>query len=206
MTYPSPNHPPFEITQLGRIEQEGRETRRVVLGTHTGTHFDAPRHFISGGAGIDSLPLEILVGPATVVPLIPAPELWVVSPEELARAIPGGKPRERVLLRFDWSTRFGDPTFYSKAPALSLEACQWLLDEGVKLIGMDVPSPDAPRFDTTSPDSPCHKLLLGQGVILVEYLRGLDRLQRSEVFLAALPLPFEGADGAPGRVVAWYDE
>ncbi|MDP6560837.1 MAG: cyclase family protein, partial [Candidatus Binatia bacterium] len=63
-TFPVHWHPVVEITQLGRLDVEARETRKMVLGTHTGTHMDAPRHFIEGGKTIDEVTLDILVGPA----------------------------------------------------------------------------------------------------------------------------------------------
>ena len=66
MTFPTHWHPVVEVTVLGRHGIEGRETRKIVLGTHTGTHADAPRHFIPNGGTIDEIPLEILIGPASV--------------------------------------------------------------------------------------------------------------------------------------------
>src|ERR1700730_7456200 len=66
MTFPTSWHPVVEITILGRHGIEGRETRKLVLGTHIGTHADAPRHFIPNGRTIDEVPLDVLIGPATV--------------------------------------------------------------------------------------------------------------------------------------------
>ncbi len=203
VSFPSPNHPTPEVTVLARHEDQGRMTRRLVLGTHTGTHLDAPLHFIPGGGAVESIALERLVGPAQVADLSHIRPLSEVSREATERAL-GGPPRHsRVLLRFDWSRRFVDLGFYTDSPYLSLEACQWLLDSGVDVLGMDTPSPDNPAHGQDSDvDSPNHQLLLGAGVVLLEYLTNLAALGE-EVFLLALPLPVEGADGAPMRVIAF---
>ncbi len=203
VSFPSPNHPEPEILVLARHEEQGRMTRRLILGSHTGTHADAPLHFVPNGAPIDSIKLERLVGPAQVADLSGVEPLTEVSREQLELAL-GGAPRQpRVLLRFDWAERFVDLRFYSESPYLSQEACLWLLSEGVDVLGMDTPSPDDPRQGPGSElDSPNHQILLGAGVVLLEYLANLDQLQSTDVYLVALPLPITGADGAPMRVIA----
>jgi kynurenine formamidase len=203
VSFPSPNHPTPQVTVLARHEEQGRMTRRIVLGTHTGTHLDAPLHFIPGGDAVDSLALGRLVGPAQVADLSRCAPLSEVSREDLERSL-GGAPRHpRVLLRFDWSARFVDLGFYEESPYLADDACRWLIDCGVDVLGMDTPSPDNPAHGQDSDtDSPNHQLLLGAGVILLEYLTNLAALP-TDVFLLALPLPVEGADGAPMRVIAF---
>jgi len=203
LSFPSPNHPSPEVTVLARHETEGRMTRRLVLGTHTGTHLDAPLHFLPDGEPVEAIALARLVGPANVANLSGFGALAEVSRGALERAL-GGAPRHpRLLLRFDWSRRFGDLSFYSQSPHLSEDACRWLLEEGVNVLGMDTPSPDDPRHaQDSASDSPNHHLLLGAGVVLLEYLTNLDRLG-TEVFLIALPLPVAGADGAPMRAIAF---
>lgn len=203
VSFPSPNHPTPEVTLLARHEHQGRMTRRLVLGTHTGTHLDAPLHFIPGGDAVETLELTRLVGLADVADLSHVEPRSEVSREQLERAL-GGPPRHpRVLLRFDWAKRFVDLGFYSESPFLANAACQWLLDSGVDVLGMDTPSPDDPaRGQGADVDSPNHHLLLGAGVVLLEYLANLELLG-DEVFLVALPIPVEGADGAPMRVIAF---
>lgn len=204
VSFPSPNHPTPEVTVLARHEDQGRMTRRLVLGTHTGTHADAPLHFVAGGGTIDAVGLDTLVGPAQLADLSDVGDLEEVSRERLERAL-GGPPRHpRVLLRFDWARRFVDLDFYHRSPYLATDACQWLVDHGVRLIGFDLASPDDPRLGQDSEvDSPNHHLLLGAGVILLEYLANLDQLPAGDVHLVALPLPIAGGDGAPMRVIAF---
>lgn len=203
LTFPGLNHPRTEITQLARHRVEGRATRRLVLGTHTGTHLDAPLHFIEDGGTVDELALDVLCGPAVLADLTATAPASEVSLEALQAALGGRLRQPRVLLHLGWAPRFGAMDFYTESPWLARDACAWLVDQGVRLLGMDTPSPDDPRLGYGSEeDSPNHLTLLGAGVVLVEYMNNLDRLSSDEVWLAALPLPVRGADGAPGRVIA----
>jgi arylformamidase len=202
MTFPSHWHPMVEITILGRHGIEGRETRKLVLGTHTGTHTDAPLHFVPKGRGIDELDLNILVGPATVVNFAPAQPLQKIDISDLQKKLGTSVP-PRLILRTDWSEYFGQMPFYSEYPFFSENAARWLVDNGVRLIAMDTPSPDNPAHSRASGnDSPNHKVLLGAGVVLVEYLCNLKSLTAAEVELVVLPLKVKGGDGSPARCIA----
>jgi arylformamidase len=202
MTFPSHWHPVVEITVLGRHGIEGRETRRLGMGTHTGTHTDAPLHFVPRGKGIDEVPLEILIGPATVVNFSPCQPLREIDVRDLELKLGGNVPT-RLVLRTDWSDYFGQMAFYTQYPFFSENAAKWLVDMGVRLIAMDTPSPDNPANSRgTSKDSPNHKVLLGAGVVLVEYVCNLKSLTSSEVELMVLPLRLKGCDGSPTRCVA----
>ncbi|HEY1658173.1 MAG TPA: cyclase family protein [Candidatus Sulfotelmatobacter sp.] len=202
MTFPTHWHPVAEVTILGRHGVEGRETRKLVLGTHIGTHADAPRHFIPGGGTIDEVPLEILIGPATIADFSGCKALDEIDVPDLKQKL-GNKIPTRLILRTGWSQYFGNMKFYNEYPFLSENAAQWLVDNGVRLIAMDTPSPDNPAHSRgTAKDSPNHKVLLGAGVILVEYLTNLKSLSVPEVELIVMPLKLKGCDGSPARCVA----
>lgn len=202
MTFPSHWHPMVEVSILGRHGIEGRETRKLVLGTHTGTHTDAPLHFVPKGKGIDELDLNVLVGPATVVIFAPARPLQKIDVSDLKAKL-GNRVPTRLILRTDWSEHFGQMSFYSEYPFFSEEAAHWLVENGVRLIAMDTPSPDNPAHSRGSgKDSPNHKVLLRAGVVLVEYVCNLKSLSASEVELVVLPLKVKGGDGSPARCIA----
>jgi arylformamidase len=202
MTFPTHWHPVVEITILGRHGVEGRETRKVVLGTHVGTHADAPLHFIPQGKGIDQVPLDVLVGPARVLNFTPCQPLHEIDVPQLQEKI-GGKVPMRIILRTDWSEHFGTMPFYTHYPFLTENAAQWLVDNGVRLIAMDFPSPDNPAHSRgTAKDSPNHKVLLGAGVVLVEYVCNLKSLTSQDVELVVLPLKLKDCDGSPVRCIA----
>lgn len=201
-TFPVHWHPLVEITQLGRHGIENRETRKLVLGTHTGTHCDAPSHFLPGGGTVDNFSLDTLIGPAYVADFsIRGPSLEV-SVADLERELCAHRP-ERLVLRFDWSQHWGQGHYYSDHPFLSQAAAQWVVDRGVRLLAMDTPMPDNPAHGRgNEPDSPNHKILLGHGIILVEYLCNLDQITQREIELLVLPLKILGGDGAPARCIA----
>ncbi len=197
-TYPSDCHQRVEITQLGRIHQEGRETRRIVMGTHTGTHMDAPRHFIKNGKTIDQIDPTLFVGDCSVFRRV----YWDrnrqsgFSFDEIDRRLKSERPR-RVLLDSQWSQR-ADTTDYYSNPPLDNGLAQILIGAGVELLAMDTPSPDS---ETTSPR--IHNLLLGAGMFLVESLINVELLRTmNEIELFCFPIKIENGDGAPCRVLA----
>lgn len=202
-TFPVHWHPMVEITQMGRLHCECRETRKLVIGTHTGTHMDAPRHFIKSGKTIDQLDLELFVGEALLLDFTKFPRFYEISKAEMAKALGKNKPK-RLVLRYDWSEQFETPHYYSDHPFLSEEASQHLVDIGVKLVGMDTPMPDNPKNGRgAEKDSPNHKILLGNDVLLVEYLTNLKALGATKkIDFMVFPLKVKRGDGAPVRALA----
>ena len=161
------------------------------FGTHTGTHMDAPLHFIPGAPGIDTIPLELLIGPALVLE-VDADRL--IEPKHLAD--PRIASHQRVLLKTRNSALWDRTAFAREYIALSLDSARLLIDRGVKLIGIDYLSVEA--FGVQG--HPVHKTLLGAGMVLLE---GLDfrRVTPGVYELYCLPLRIAGGDGAPCRAI-----
>ena len=205
ISFPQPWHPIVEIVQLGRHEIEGRETRKITMGTHTGTHIDAPRHFIPDAPTVDEIPLDQMNGLASVVNLTDFGPGQEVGLSDLEKAL-GDRSAERVLLRFDWERMTGSLDYYYKSPYLSEDAAKWLIEKGCKLLGMDTPMPDNPENGRgCTKDSPNHKILLGGGAILVEYMVNLSAIDRDVVNIIVAPIKVKEGDGAPARVFAILD-
>ncbi|KWV40251.1 cyclase [Rhizobium altiplani] len=202
MTFPVHWHPVVEITQLGRFEVEGRETRKITLGTHTGTHVDAPRHFVPKGATIENTDLDIYYGPARVLDFTHLPDKTEITREMLVERIGRDFP-SRILFRYDWERRLDSLKYYTDHPYLSEEACEWIVENGIRLVGFDAPMPDDPRNGRGSErDSPNHTILLRAGVAILEYLVNLSQIPTKDFILSALPLKIEEGDGAPVRAIA----
>lgn len=193
LTFPKPWHPRVDIARMGRIKKEGRETAKISLGTHTGTHIDAPRHFITGGASIEKIPLDICVGGALLVSF---PRKKEIGARDLEEKLKNFRSVRRLIVRFGWSRHWGKKSYYRNYPSFTRDACELLIRRGIRLLGMDTPSPD--RYE----DSPNHKLLLKKGVFLLEYLCSLEKLKGPKIKLIALPLKIRGVDGSPARVIA----
>jgi len=154
---------------------------RIDFGLHSGTHVDAPVHFIDGAAGVDAIPLEVLVGPCEVVD---APDL---SAESVAAA-----PRaERILFKTPNSELWARDVFEEDYARLDGEAARLLVERGVRLVGVDYLSVG---------DEEAHHALLEAGVVPVEGL-DLRAVEPGGYELVCLPLRVVGADGAPARAI-----
>ena len=161
------------------------------LGSHTGTHVDAPLHFRSDAPGVDRLPLDVLIGPARVYALGAADHIDVNS---LRGVDLGACPR--VLFKTRNSARRREGRSSPDFVALAGDGACRLVEAGVQLVGLDGPSADP--FSST--DFPVHHTLLDAGIIIVE---GLDlyAVPPGDYELLCLPLKIRGGDGAPARVV-----
>ena len=193
-----PGNPTPSMTPVLRIGAgDSSNVSELRLGTHSGTHVDAPAHFFDGAPAADALPLDALVGPATVLDLTRVEA--AVTPEDLAAA---GLPRGavRVLLRTRNSARWREPSapFDPGYVALAPEAARLLVERGVRLVGIDALSIE--RFGAEG--RPTHRTLLAAGVVIVEGL-DLSDAPAGDYLLACLPLKLAGADGAPARAVLW---
>ncbi|NIA69551.1 cyclase family protein [Pelagibius litoralis] len=206
ITFPVHWHPTVEISQLGRFEVEGRETRKVTLGTHTGTHVDAPRHFVPGGMTVENVPLDSCYGPARVLDFSDLADFSEISVELLKERLGDAHP-PRLVFRYGWDNRLDSLEYYSHHPYLSEAACHYLVERGVVLVGFDAPMPDNPKNGRGCElDSPNHNILLGNGVIILEYLINLSQIPKQDFILSALPLKIKNGDGAPVRAVAILNE
>jgi len=205
-TFGAPWHPYVEISQLGRHGIENRETRKIVLGTHTGTHMDAPRHFIPKGETVENIALDQLVGPASVLDFSKSERFRELKVEDIQDKL-GDRPIERLIFRFDWCQHLGHNCYYTDHPFLHEDACGWLVRNGCCLIALDTPQPDNPVNGRNSPkDAPNHKILLGNNIIIVEYLVNIRELRQPVVELVVAPLKIRQGDGAPVRCFAIEEE
>ena len=186
-----PGDPPFAIEPVQGASDSPYALSRLSLCTHTGTHVDAPSHFVRGGVSVDQLPLEILLGKARVVELLERDQLDRADLEALDL-----RDDLRVLLKTRMSGQLLKPGYHQDHVYLSEDAALYLAQAGIKLVGIDYLSVD--RFGST--DFPAHRALLGAGVIVIEGL-DLSEVEPGEYEMACLPLRVAGADGAPARVV-----
>ena len=187
-----PGNPDFELQPLKRIAEGGSSNvSRLILGTHTGTHVDAPRHFIDDGAAVDTLPLDLLVGRARVVEV---PRRGGIGAAELAAA--GLREDLRVLLKTPNSALWNSGTFHTDYTHVTEEGARYLVEQGVKVVGIDYLSIE--QFK--KPGAPAHHMLLSNGVIIIEGLN-LSDAEAGMYEMYCLPLPVSGGDGAPARVV-----
>jgi arylformamidase len=187
-----PGDPPPRVEQAKAIARgDVCNVSLLTMGSHTGTHVDAPYHFIDGAPRLGEVPLDRMVGEALVVDLRGRA---VVDAAALAAA--PLREDDILLFRTDNSERWAADTFQSDFTYLTLDAAALLVERGVRAVGIDYLSIE----EFGSADFPVHHRLLGAGVFVIEGLdlRGVDP---GRYTLVCLPLKFADLDGAPARAV-----
>jgi arylformamidase len=161
---------------------------------HSGTHVDAPAHFIENGASVEQLPLEALMGPVTVVELL---EAEIITPE-LLEAQELAPETRRLLVKTKNSALWADPghAFNPDFVALNSESARWIVNQGIDLVGIDYLS--IQMFKDTEPLT--HRILLEAGIVIVEGL-DLRMVDPGDYQLFCLPIKLAGCEGAPARAV-----
>ncbi len=174
-------------------EGDSCNNSRMACDSHTGTHLDAPSHFIGNGVTIDQLPLEILIGPCSVIYL---PNIDEITSDDLAKA-KIDMESTRLLIRTDNSKLWtiGETDFKEDFCALTPDAAQWIVNQKIYLIGIDYLSIGKYKDGDLT-----HQLLLGSGLIVLEGLN-LSGVTPGKYELICLPLNIKGAEGAPARAV-----
>jgi arylformamidase len=171
-------------------EGDSANVSRLTLSSHSGTHLDPPRHFSDSGTTVDQIPLELLIGKALVVEIADAS---VIGPRELSRLPVKGV--ERLLLKTRNSELWKEQAFRKDFAALSVDGARFLLETGVKLIGIDYLS-----VESVEGDGQVHRLLLDNGILVLEGIN-LAEVAPGEYELICLPLKIKDGDGAPVRAI-----
>jgi arylformamidase len=188
-----PGDPPARISHVRDMEKGDPCTvSHLDIGAHSGTHMDAPAHFVRGGAGIDTMPLDAAIGSARVIAIR---DCESIKPDELLRHhIRRG---ERLLFKTRNSARCWDiDSFVEDFVYISAAAARYLVERQVRLVGVDYLSVGGLHADGVD----THQALLTAGIWIIEGLN-LARVHPGRVQLVCLPLKIAGADGAPSRAL-----
>jgi arylformamidase len=187
-----PGNPPVQLTFIHDLERGDPETlTHLSLSAHTGTHLDAPLHFLPNTPGIDRIPIETLIGAAL---LIDVPDAEVITADLLAPHEIG--PGERILIRTRNSQRcWNSDEFVADYSYLSVDGAELLARERVRLVGVDYLSVGRGE---TNPE--VHRILLGAGIVILEGL-DLSKLSPGWHDLICLPLRLVDRDGSPARAL-----
>lgn len=198
-----PGDPLVDIKSHNTISQDEYNLSSITMGSHQGTHLDAPNHYFDDGKTIEKMALEQFFGKATCIDLAPDS---VLAPRTIL-TIEMFEPHAhhflsdaKIIYRTGWSHAFGTSQYFEDYPTLSLEAAQWMADKKIGLLGMDTPTPS---IDATA----CHHILLQKGVeiVIVESLTNLHLLPMQFIF-SAFPLNLQGVDGSPLRAIAIIED
>jgi kynurenine formamidase len=217
---PFGNTRPFRLEEISRYDERGPGWywNNISTGEHTGTHFDAPVHWVSGRDGEDvaQVPPRRLIGPAAVLDFT---EQAAADPDFLLEVehvrswekehgtLPDGG---WLLYRTGWDRRSDDQADFLNAgedgphtPGISVECARWLADEAPVIgVGVETAGTDAGAAHSFDPAFPCHSYLLGAGKYGLTQLQNLAALPPTGAVVLAAPLPIVGGSGSPARVLA----
>lgn len=182
-----PGDPAIIIERVATLAKDDYCGHHISIGTHAGTHIDAPMHMLEGGKSLDQMPLEQFIGNGRLVEAT-GNNFDAVKKMNL-------KAGDIVLFHTGMSDKYHDPIYFEDYPAMSQEVAEYLVESKVKMVGVDTCS-----IDNTD-GFPIHRILLGGDVLIIENLTNLDRLAGKKFKLFALPLNLQ-IDASPARVIA----
>ncbi len=190
-----PGNPPYQRAVVQDVSKGDSATiSQIAMGTHTGTHIDAPLHVFENGKSVDQIPLERMNGRARLLDLCGIEQIGVEQLKDAKLCVD-----DIVLLKTDNTQRFQGVHVLSDYVTLTYDAAEYLANIGIKMVGIDYMTIERPRGKRIDGKS-IHRTLLGAEIVIVE---GLDfrYVTEGEYDLFCFPLCLKGADGAPARVV-----
>ncbi|SFP50816.1 Kynurenine formamidase [Oscillibacter sp. PC13] len=197
--YPGTPAPSFSVTRS--ITRDGARETLLQVGSHTGTHMDAPRHILPDGFGLDQLPASQFCGRAAVINVSHLAPGSVITADFLREQNGYLRSADFALFYTGWEKKWDTPAFLDDPfPILDAEAAQYLVCCGLKGVGTDAISVDA----LSDAGFTAHHVLLNGGLVIVENLCLKKLVGRRDIMFFALPLKFEDADGAPVRAIAEF--
>jgi len=176
------------LVQTKFLESDFHNNHQLIISMHSGTHIDAPMHLTESDVYISQWPLDSFIGKGCLLDVRNRPE---ISAGEGCESI---QENSIVLLWTGHDGLYGSEEYYHNSPTVDPEFCKLLIRKNVKMLGLDAPSPDRYPF-------PVHKCLLGAGILIMENLTNLEKLEGKDFELIAFPLKIQ-ADGAMTRAVA----
>ena len=196
--YPGDPSPSFE--NFATLQKDGVNLTKLVMGSHTGTHLDAPRHFIEDGIGIDRIPPGKLIGEAYVANLSKKPIGSGITSQDLQRELEGKIVKDDIVAVYTGcSEHWDDVSILRDYTYLTGDAADYLVSKKVRAVGIDFLSVE--KFK--APEPVAHRTLLGNGVFIIESLsNALKQFAGKRILMICMPIKLQDGDGAPSRVVA----
>ena len=195
---PQPNFIPWE-----KIKDDGYNLELLFLSSHTGTHLDAPYHFLEKGSKIHEISLKKLVSNAVLIKSRKKRNETITKTDIQKFEKKHGKIESfsSVVFWTGWQRNLQKDNYFTKNPGLSVSAANYLASKKIGLVGIDSPSID---LGTDSKFS-VHQIFAKKGMLIVENLANLDKIKSSKFHLVVLPLKLKNATGSPVRAVAFVD-
>ena len=195
---PQPNFIPWE-----KIKDDGYNLELLFLSSHTGTHLDAPYHFLEKGSKIHEISLKKLVSNAVLIKSRKKRNETITKTDIQKFEKKHGKIESfsSVVFWTGWQRNLQKDNYFTKNPGLSVSAANYLASKKIGLVGIDSPSIDL----GTDFKFPVHQIFAKKGMLIVENLANLEKIKSSKFHLVVLPLKLKGATGSPVRAIAFID-
>ena len=195
---PQPNFIPWE-----NIKEDGYNLEVLFLSSHTGTHMDAPHHFLEKGAKIHEISLKKLVSEAALIQCRKNGGQSITKTDIQKFEKNHGKIENfsSVIFYTGWQKNLQKKYYFTKNPGLSVSAAKYLTSKKISLVGIDSPSIDLGK----DPKFSVHQIFAKKGVLIVENLANLDKIKSSKFHLVVLPLKLKNATGSPVRAIAFVE-
>ncbi len=193
-SYPKPLTIPW-----AKMDIHGYESELIFMSSHTGTHMDAPYHFFKKGKRINEIPVETFVTDAFLLKLKKRTKEYIMKDDivNFERKARIGKGNA-IIFSTGWEEHANRNDYLTGNPGLSKEAAEYLTTKKVSMVGIDSANIDHPN----ATDFVAHNVLLPKGVLIVENLCNLKKINQTKFKLVVLPLKIEGATGSPVRAIA----
>lgn len=182
--------PKFNMDNVYNVREHGYNVSSLNLGTHTGTHIDAPKHFFQEGNSIASIPIEKLIGKAKVF-FIDKDSITYDGIKNL-----NIEKHDKILFKTINSRFIDDDEFHRDFAALAEDAAEFLVEREIDMVGIDYMSIES----FYSEDGKIHNILLSNNIVIIEYL-DLREIEEGEYEIIALPMRIKDGDGSPARVI-----
>jgi arylformamidase len=194
-----PGDPAPSFVSYSTLEKDGVNLTKLTLGSHTGTHIDAPRHFIPDGVSVDQIPVSKLVGQAYVTDMSRKPIGSGITNQDLRKSIEGRVVvGDIVVIYTGCSERWDDELIRRNYTYLTEDAAEYLVSKKVRAVGIDFLSVE--KFQAPTPAA--HKTLLGNGIFIIESLsRATKQFVGKKILMICMPIKLQNGDGAPSRVI-----
>ena len=195
-----PGSPQPRFITWAKNEIDGYNLEFIFLSSHTGTHIDAPFHFIKNGLKIDQIPLERFVCDAILFRIKKESNQAITKSDIIEFEMKYGKIlyNSTIIFATGWYKNLSKKYYFNSNPGLSLDAARYLVSKKINLVGIDSPSIDLGKDSSFS----VHRVLLSKDVLIVENLCNLEKISGIHFKLIVLPLKLKGATGSPVRAIA----
>ena len=195
-----PGSPKPQFILWSDLQEDGYNLELLFLSSHTGTHLDAPYHFVKNGLKIDQIPLDRLIGKAILIKLKKTNNISIIKSDiTLFEKKNGTIPNNSTVFFYTgWQKNLKKDNYFTENPGLGVSAAEYLASKKINLVGIDSPSIDLGKDQSFS----VHHILSKNNILIVENLTNLNKISSKEFNFTILPLKLKDTTGSPVRAVA----